>query len=76
MVPLRSTAKVEPALNVVLPVRRMPDPPTPGLTVPLTVTGPVVPAPARVPLPLTVTLLLGWLPLTRSVPALTVVAPV
>ena len=54
----------------------MPGPPTPGLTVPLTVSGPVVPVPPSVPPLATVTLLAGWLPLTRSVPALTVVGPV
>src|SRR5207249_4194182 len=54
----------------------MPGPPTPGLTMPLIVTGPVVPVPPSVPPLLTVTLLLGWLPLTKIVPAFTVVEPV
>src|SRR6266851_1990329 len=76
VVPFRSTAKVEPALNVTLPLWRMPGPPTPGLTMPLTVTGPVVPVPPRVAPLATVTLLEDWLsPLTSSVPALTVVGP-
>ncbi len=82
VVPPISTVKDEPALNVTAPVLRMPGlgvPPgvSPGSMAALAMTVPLmVPLPPRVP-PLTVKALAAAVgPSTRSVPALTVVAPV
>ena len=73
-----STASVLPAVSVKFPLLIIPAL-LPGASVPplLTVTGPTLPVPPRVAVLLTLIALAGErLPVTRSTPALMVVAPV